>query len=471
MRKSRRLVTQPHEPRWLWLSRRVVRAWLAGMVLVAAACAVQKSPAPRPMAEARGNGSTTGVATASSSPSGGHPAGGAPQGQEAQRPEWSLVVEPNDGMGPIDSLMSSAQHSLDMTMYELADPEAVSILEGDAARGVRVRVLLDQDYSGASVNADAYSELSSHGVEVRWANSGTIFHQKTITVDDSVSAIMTLNLTSDDYTTTRDFAVITDESSDVSAIESVFEEDWGSTGPPASSSAGDGLVWSPGATEALVNVIDSAQHSLVVENEEMDDSVIEGALESAASRGVTVDVVMTADSDWDSAFAALSAAGVHIALYPDTSSALYIHAKVIVADGTTAFIGSENFSESSLEYNRELGLITTVPVIVNGISQVVEDDYARGTTYTASKASQAAPAGASAWCQVTASPSDDGYSGDYNLSVTSNQPDAKATASDSTDSWSDDTSSSGSVVIVLYHTEPGETITVTVGSASCTTTA
>ncbi len=43
-------------------------------------------------------------------------------------------------------------------------------------------------------------------------------------------------------------------------------------------------------------------------------------------------------------------------LYPDTSSALYIHAKVIDVDGAKAFLGSENFSTASLEYNRELGV-------------------------------------------------------------------------------------------------------------------
>ena len=91
----------------------------------------------------------------------------------------------------------------------------------------------------------------------------------------------------------------------------------------------------------------------------MDSTSIEGALESDAGGGVDVTVVMTADTEWDSAFAQLEAAGVHVVLYPDTSSALYIHAKVIDVDSTKAFVGSENFSTASLDYNRELGLITS----------------------------------------------------------------------------------------------------------------
>ena len=61
--------------------------------------------------------------------------------------------------------------------------------------------------------------------------------------------------------------------------------------------------------------------------------------------------------------------------YRDTESALYIHAKAIVSDGRTAFVGSENFSVASLEYNRELGLITTDPTIVSGVARVLANDY------------------------------------------------------------------------------------------------
>jgi hypothetical protein len=75
----------------------------------------------------------------------------------------------------------------------------------------------------------------------------------------------------------------------------------------------------------------------------------------------------------------------------------------------------------------------------------------------------------SAACSAAAAPADDGYSGDYAVSVTSNQPNQRATASDAGDRWSHDTDAAGSVRIVLYHSSPGEQIDVTVGAASCST--
>lgn len=78
------------------------------------------------------------------------------------------------------------------------------------------------------------------------------------------------------------------------------------------------------------------------------------------------------------------------------------------------------------------------------------------------------PAGA--WCTASASPANDGYPDD-DVYVTSNQPGTEATASDGGHSWTKETDSSGSVTILLFDTPAGSTITVTVGAASCSTTA
>ena len=295
----------------------------------------------------------------------------------------SLITEPNAGMAPIYRLLEAAKHSLDLTMYELADPTAEAALAGDAARGVTVRVLLDQHYE-QSANTPAFTYLEHHGVAVRWAPARyDLTHEKAAVIDDHTALVMTLNLTAEYYPTTRDFAVVDTEPADVAAIETVFDADWSNSS--VSPSDGTDLVWSPGAESALVGLIDSAHHSLLVENEEMDDPYITAPLEDAARHGVTVEVVMTNSSEWSSAFAKLAAAGVHVRTYAE-SAARYIHAKVIVADAGYAdaktFVGSQNFSIASLVYNRELGIITAVPAITNGIASVVRGDFAAAHPWT-----------------------------------------------------------------------------------------
>jgi phosphatidylserine/phosphatidylglycerophosphate/cardiolipin synthase-like enzyme len=258
-------------------------------------------------------------------------------------------------------------------MYELADPTAEATLATDASRGVDVRVLLDRDYLGAA-NAAAFAYLGSHGVHVRWASSQVaITHEKSFVVDGALAVVMTGNLTSRYYATTRDFAVVDRDRSDVAAIEAVFQLDWADeAGTP---DPGSDLVWSPGSEGPLLSLIGSARRSLLIENEEMEAAPVVSALEAAARRGVDVELVMTRSSEWYGAFDALSRAGVRIhTLGPDAS--LYIHAKVVDVDASRVFIGSENFSVESMQYNRELGLVTTDRTIVGQVTETLEADYA-----------------------------------------------------------------------------------------------
>ncbi len=382
-----------------------------------------------------------------------------------------VLAEPGAGLGPIYRLITNARSSVELTMYELADPVAEADLAADAARGVDVRVLLDQHLE-KSRNLAAYHYLTAHGVHVRWAPSGTTYHQKTLTVDGTTSVIMTLNLAAWDYPTTRDFAVIDTKAADVAAIAATFNADFAGRAirPPD----GSDLVWSPtNARASVLSVIDGAAHTLAVEDEEMDDPAVTAALASAARRGVNVRIVMTADPQWDQAFTELARAGVHIRLYPDTSTALYIHGKAIVADaglpGQRVLVGSQNFSVASLGYNRELGVLTRDPSLVAAVSAVLAADFAGAAPYSPAGGRTPSPHGRrGAWCTATATIYN-AHGNENNVYVLSNQPFQDATATAGGYSRTYRTDGSGYALIYLNGPPPGESISVTVGGATCTT--
>lgn len=301
----------------------------------------------------------------------------------------TLVIEPDQGLTSIYNLISAAKSTIDMEMYELQDTTAQNLLCTAESNGVKVRVILDVN-DEKSNNTAAYDQLKDCGVDVVWAwTKYEATHEKAIVIDAATSnaqaAVMTLNLTSRYYSTTRDFAVLENDANDIAAIETTFNKDFEhkSVTPPD----GDDLVWSPTNSESsLLSIINNAQQSLLVENEEMSDSSIVEALENAAEAGVNVTVVMTNDdNEYADEFNELADAGVNIATYPDTSTALYIHAKAIVADyGTSnqlAFVGSENFSSASLTKNRELGLTTTNSSIISQLESTMSSDYSGGTPW------------------------------------------------------------------------------------------
>jgi PLD-like domain len=97
-----------------------------------------------------------------------------------------------------------------MTMYELADTTAEHDLTAAGRRGALVRVILDRRQRSES--SPAYQYLQPHGAKVAWSSPRfTYTYQKTLVIDHSTAVILTVNLTSRYYSTSRD--------SDVAAIE------------------------------------------------------------------------------------------------------------------------------------------------------------------------------------------------------------------------------------------------------------
>ena len=92
---------------------------------------------------------------------------------------YQLIQEPDQGYGPVISVINQAHRTIRVTMYELADPSAVTTLIAAHGRGVDTRVLLDAAFHGRTIDTPAFDQLTAAGVNVRWAPDGVIYHQKT----------------------------------------------------------------------------------------------------------------------------------------------------------------------------------------------------------------------------------------------------------------------------------------------------
>ena len=307
-----------------------------------------------------------------------------PAAPQAPAQSGALITEPAAGFSPVYHLIKHARRSVDLTMYEFSDTKAEHDLAAAAQRGVTVKVILDQREKRS--NAGTYDYLKSHGVKVVWSSPAFDYtHQKTLLVDGSTAVIMTANLTSEYYPSTRDFLVMDAKPADMAAIARVFNADFAHR--PVQPGDGRDLVWSPTGSQAqLLALIGGATKSLRIYSEEMGDTTIEDALIKAARRGVEVQVCgENTGGEYDSDFSRLTAAGVHISYY-GSSHGFYIHGKVIEADYGTShakvFIGSQNFSSTSLNRNRELGLIISSQKVLSAIASTFAADYRHGTRWS-----------------------------------------------------------------------------------------
>jgi cardiolipin synthase len=316
------------------------------------------------------------------------------------------TANPDASVSALYALINSAKTTIDMTMYELQDTTFSGYLVAACGNGVTVRVILSS--SEKSNNTPAYKQLNTAGANCSAVLSNTAFtntHQKTITVDNTTTAIMSLNLQTQYYTTTRDFALVENDPADIADIEATFAADYaagtpyaGTQGPSDFSSYTPGggdttafstgdLIWSPTTAQPdMLALINNAASTLLIENEEMSAANIVSALVSACQRGVTVHIAMTNDSnEYGSEFTQLETAGCGVNVYPDTSTGFYVHAKAVVADyglsTQMVYMGSINYSTASMTKNRELGLYITDQTIIDTLNTTMAADYAGGAAY------------------------------------------------------------------------------------------
>jgi len=291
---------------------------------------------------------------------------------------YQLITEPDAGYQPLYVLLGSATHSIRLSIYQLSDKAVTKTLTTAAGRGVRVQVLLDTAFHGESANQNAYAALKAGGVDVKWAPSEVIYHEKSFVIDDQVAGIGTGNLVSRYYPTGRDSWVIDRVHDEVAAIATTFDADFTNTTqtPPQATSASH-LLWSPQARNAYTQAIDQATHTLDITSEELSDRVVLTSITRAARRGVPCRIVMTENPSWDRAIDEVTAAGCSVHLLPADPNALYMHLKTLRTD-RQLIIGSHNLSKTSLLDNRELSLQLddiAAPDILSATAATFDRDY------------------------------------------------------------------------------------------------
>jgi len=276
---------------------------------------------------------------------------GVPQSSSTAPSAVQIFVEPGAGVAPILSLIHQARHSIRLEIYELTYRPIVAELGRARSRGLDVRVVLEEHPFGGDRSARlGYSALRSAGVPVRWANEGAFrfTHEKAMEIDGQVAGIFTSNFTFSGIFSNREFGVIDRDSTDAKALAAIFDADWNRRPPRFTDPR---LAVSPYTSRRdLGTLIDGARRTLDLYAEEIADASIEVHLASAVRRHVRVRLITSTSS---AGVDALQRAGVAITLMPQP----YVHAKAVVADGGRIFIGSENLSTTSLDQNREVGIV------------------------------------------------------------------------------------------------------------------
>lgn len=298
-----------------------------------------------------------------------------------------LIVIPEDLDRPVIEAIKAAKNTIDLSNYHLSNRSVVSALIDSANSGVQIRIILDNGVLAGSTTAQKIvDKLISNNIQVKPSSKFfSITHQKSFVVDNKTVLISTINLVTT-LATTRDFGLITHDKNIIQEVNSVFQADWenaDSQGGVTPELSEEKLVWSPiNSLPKLVGLISSAKSEIKVMVENLGSAEVMNALIEKSKSGVKIRVItpgcIVGNSMRNRPFIKQLQSNdienkVSQAL-PDADHP-YVHAKMILVDEKTFFIGSENFSYNSLNKARELGIITTDADNSKKLSQVFDADW------------------------------------------------------------------------------------------------
>lgn len=331
--------------------------------------------------------------------------------------------------GVIERLVSdigSATHSVELLVYIFADDavgQRISSALGDAVRrGVRCRVMFDP-VGSHRWRRGTLRLLEAAGVEVREALPVRLLHRRTradmrnhrklFVIDGTTGYAGSQNLVAKDFRpgiVNRELvARVTGPV--VASMTAVISSDWAVEGvgrpglPPLAVPAPTGSARAQllpsgagyaleGFETLLVWQLHRARRRVVLVTPYfVPDGDVIGAMRSAAARGVTVDLVVSAVVDQRivhlaqcSYFAELLAAGIRIHRFRD----FLLHAKNASIDGELGIVGSSNVDLRSFQLNEEASLLVyDAPVIAQLVA--VQDDYISASDPLSPEAWQSRP--------------------------------------------------------------------------------
>ncbi len=287
---------------------------------------------------------------------------------------------PDDSAQPILEAIAAAKKSLRIKMFLFSHPALLAAVIAAQKRGIKVRVMLNPARRGGEPENEATrKKLERAGVEVIDSNPAfAVTHEKSMVVDNEIAFVKSLNWETKNLTETRDYAVVTAHNDEVKEVIDCFEADWHRKKFDAGKQAR--LIWcNYNGRDRIADFIDRAKHTLFVQNERYQDAVIIERLVRAARRGVKIHVMARAPHTLKKEKLVEGVGGIRIlddvGVKVHKLKHLKLHAKMLLADGKRAIVGSINFSPGSFDSRRELAIEVTDQHVVKRLHHVARHDW------------------------------------------------------------------------------------------------
>ncbi len=326
-------------------------------------------------------------------------------------------------------MVDGATTTLDLAQFYVSNAPGsrletvVRAIEAAAERGVRVRLLAEEKFS--KTYPETMERLAKRpGIEVRRLDTATsmggVLHAKYFLVDGREAYLGSQNFDWRSLEHIQELGLRVRVPGVVRALTDVFEQDWalaGGEAPPAKDTAARGpfeTKYAEGSVRVtpalspqgylpdeetwdlprLVRLIDGAERSVRVQlltykakgRDGRPFPDLEEALKRAAARGVKVELLV---ADWSKrqgtieglqALHAPPGLTVKLVTIPQWSGghipfARVVHAKYLVVDGTSAWLGTSNWERDYFTQSRNVGVVVEGAAFASQLERFFTDTW------------------------------------------------------------------------------------------------
>jgi cardiolipin synthase len=291
-----------------------------------------------------------------------------------------LLQQPGDGVMPLVSGINNAKSSIYIHIFRFDQREIEKALANAVSRGVSVHALIAHLNSSNVVGLRKLEmRLLAAGVTVaRTADTLARYHAKMMVIDETELYLLAFNFTNLDINRSRSFGLIVTDPKVVREALKLVEAD---TKRLPYEPGLDTFVVSPeNARKQLSSFIEGAKRELSIYDLKISDPAMIRLLEQRAKAGVDIRVIGQVSSK---------------KLTARSLSSLRLHARVIIRDGESAFVGSQSLRHMELDRRREAGMILDDSAIVKQLAKTFEEDWNLSERVIQQEMSEPAPPAAS----------------------------------------------------------------------------
>jgi len=273
--------------------------------------------------------------------------------------------------------IKGAKSTIDLATYNYTDTKTAQALIDAVHRGVKVRMVIDED----NYNKKVVDDLFDGGVKIISAKSSGLMHAKYIIIDGKVVISGSANMTLASFSYDNNFMIrlespeaakiFTDEFEEMYA-DLIFGEESPKTKAAPSVKLDDGTTiyirFSPddGIDDMIESLIQAANDSVYMLAYSFASRDIAERLQAADEDGLDVIVICEdtkAYTDGGGQCGPLGESGVTV--YVDGFSDNLMHEKVIILDNSVVIAGSYNFTRSADKRNDEQVLVIQSKDVAN----------------------------------------------------------------------------------------------------------